>query len=284
MKARIVPYRLAFQRDVDATEAPAFAAFVSKGRSLSAARRQAAYQSAPALRAYDAAFANVLREAVATPAPQGAPAVWFLYNMGLVIRTRKTLFAIDVAHRLGAKLAPHLDFALITHNHDDHWTPAFYEAMDGAGKTVISNFLDNYGAHRSGPSVGGYAPGRRTLKLGDVTVRTALSDHNGYLRNFTSAFEVAVGDWTLYHTGDSANLAKLNPTRRPDLWVVHPRCGLDVADGIRKFHPARTVIGHLCELGHSKWRWTLADGLEEAAKAEAAGSPAVVPLWGDRIQ
>ena len=273
----------AFQRDVDATAASAYDAFVSKGR-MAAARREAAYRSAPALRAYDLAFENVLREALATPAPPDAPAVWMLYNMGLVVRTRKTLFAIDVAHRRGAELAPHLDFALVTHNHDDHWTPAFYEAMDGAGKTVVSNFLDNYGAFRGGKARGGYAPGRRTLRIGDVTIRTSLADHNGYLRNFTLAFEIAVGDWTLYHTGDSSNLAKLNPKRRPDLWVVHPRCGTDVAAGVRKFRPARTVIGHLCELGHTKWRWTLADGEEEAARAEAAGSKAVVPLWGDRIQ
>lgn len=276
------PFRT-FQRDVDATMASAFAVFAAKGR-MPPAKREAAYNAAPALRAYDLAFGKVLREAATTPPPQGAPAVWLLYNMGLVIRTRKTLFAIDVAHRRGAELAPLLDFALVTHNHDDHWTPAFYEAMDGAGKTVVSNFLDNYGALRGGKSPGGYAPGRRTLTIGDVTIRTSLSDHNNYLKNFTSAFEIAVGGWTLYHTGDSSNLSKLNPKRRPDLWVVHPRCGIDVADGVRKFHPERTVIGHLCELGHSKWRWTLADGMEEAAKAEAAGSKAVVPLWGDRIQ
>ena len=272
-----------FQRDVDATETRVYAAFVAEGLAISPARRKAAYAAAPALRTYDLAFESVLREAVATPAPRDTPAVWFLYNMGLVVKTRETLFAIDVAHRRGPELASHLDFALITHNHDDHWTPAFYTAMDRAGKTVVSNFLDNYGAHRGGTSPGGFAPGRRTLKLGDVTIRTALSDHNGYLRNFTSTFEISVGNWTLYHTGDSSNIAKLNPSRTPDLWIVHPRCGLGVADGVWKFHPVRTVIGHLCELGHSKWRWTLADGREEAAKAESAGSTAVVPLWGERI-
>ena len=31
------------------------------------------------------------------------------------------------------------------------------------------------------------------------------------------------------------------------------------------------------------WRWSWSDGFAEAAKAEGAGSAAVVPLWGDRI-
>ena len=205
--------------------------------------------------------------------------------MGLVVKTPRVLFGIDVAHRQGARFAPMLDFALVTHNHDDHWDRPFYDAMNGAGKTVVSNFLDNYAAVRAGHP-GGYARGRRVFALGDARIRTALSDHNRYLRNFTTAFEIAVGDWTLYHTGDSQNLAKLRPTRTPDLWVVHPRCGLDVAEGVRAFRPRRVAICHLCELGHppERWRWTLADGREKAACAEAAGAEAIVPLWGERLQ
>lgn len=275
-----------FQRDVDATAASAFKAFVAAGPEMAPFAREAAFTSSPGLRLYDEAFGKVLREIRETPAPtDGAPpAVWFLYNMGIVVRTPQSLFAIDIAHRQGVRLAPLLDFALITHNHDDHWLPDFYFAMDCAGKTVVSNFLDNYRAFRGDKgNPGGYSRGRRTLRIADATIRVAPSDHNGYLRNFTSSFEITVGDWTLYHTGDSSNITKLNPSRRPDLWFVHPRCGLDVAEGVRKFRPRRVVIGHLCELGHSQWRWTLADGLAEAAKAKAAGAEAIVSLWGQRI-
>lgn len=274
-----------FQRDVDATAAASYATFVAAGPELDPAAREAALVSAPALRLYDEAFERVLREIGETPAPAAGtpPVIWFLYNMGIVVKTSHSLFAIDVAHREGVRLAPILDFALITHNHDDHWRPDFYFAMDGAGKTVVSNFLDNYGAHRAGIMPGGFVRGEKVFELGDVRIRTALSDHNDYLADFTTTFEIAVGDWTLYHTGDSSNIAKLNPSRPPDLWIVHPRCGLDIGEAARKFRPRRVVVGHLCELGHKKWRWTMADGLADAAKAEATGAETAVPLWGQRI-
>ena len=66
---------------------------------------------------------------------------------------------------------------------------------------------------------------------------------------------------------------------------MHPRCGLKVADGIQKFHPKKTVIAHLFELGHgvNRWRWRVSDGQAELKKAEEAGAAAVMPLWGDRL-
>lgn len=49
--------------------------------------------------------------------------------------------------------------------------------------------------------------------------------------------------------------------------------------------PARTIIGHLNEMGHAPGhaRWTWQDGLAEKAKLETAGHPADVPLWGTRL-
>ncbi len=277
----------AFQRDIDAISAPQYLAFRSAGADMDAADLAKAYAAKPGLRRYDAAFDKVFDEVQSTaPTADGAPAVWLLYNMGLVIRTAKTVFAIDLAHRRGVRLAPLLDFALVTHNHDDHVDAAFLQEMDRQGKIVVSNFLCNYGAHRGMKQPGGYTRRRKTFRMGDVVIRTATSDHNAYLKDFTTTFEIAVGDWTLYHTGDSSNLARLNPSRTPDLWVVHPRCGLNVAEGVRKFHPRRVAICHLCELSHppDRWRWSLADGMEEAARAEAAGAEAFVPLWGERLQ
>lgn len=275
----------AFQRDVDATAASEFQHFRFAGAAMDVTERLAAYGAVPALRRYDEAFDKVVAEVRSTVVPEGMlPAVWFLYNMGIVVKTPHTVFGIDIAHRKGTLLVPLLDFALVTHNHDDHVDAAFLEAMDGAGKTVVSNFFDNYGALRGGRMPGGYTHGGKTFKLGDTTVLTASSDHNGYLVDFTLAFEIHVGVWTLYHTGDSANLEKLRPVRTPDLWFVHPRCGIDSAEAAQTFHPRRTILGHTCELGHDKWRWTLADAGEDAARLQGEGFEVVVPIWGDRIQ
>ena len=192
-------------------------------------------------------------------------------------------------HRRALEFAPFLDFALITHNHADHYRPPFYKVMDGAGKTVVSNFLDNYGAAdwRKGGHYweqGGYIRGARTFKLKDVEIRTSLVDHNKYLIDFTTAFEIRVGNWRMYHSGDCGNAAKLGTAwGRPDLWTFFPGCGVDVAEALGKIGAKRTVFGHLWELGHSTGRLTTPMVRAALAKAESVGAKAEVAFWGERI-
>ena len=238
----------------------------------------------PAFRRLDNAFDKVLEEVKATVVTD-RPALWLVYNMGVIVKTKEACFSIDLKHRKAPEIAPFLDFALITHNHRDHYTEEFYRAMDGAGKTVISNFKDNYGGHRAKGGLGGYTRAPKTFKLKDIEIRTSLTDHNGYLVDFTTAFEIRVGDFTIYHSGDCSNVAKLNPARRPDLWIVHPRCGMKIEDGVKRFNPKLTVVAHLNELGHARdrWRWTWADGLRARDAVRKAGGEAIVPVWGDRI-
>ena len=263
----------ALQREIDEVSpqdlTPYFAGDDSEG---SPARK-------PALLRLDAAFDKVLNEVKAT-AVSDRPAVWLVYNMGVIVKTKEACFSIDLMHRKATEAAPLLDFALITHSHGDHFTEAFYRAMNDAGKTVISNFKDNYGTKN-----GGYTRATKTFKLKDVAIRTSLTDHNNYLVDFTTAFEIRAGEFTIYHTGDCSSLAKLNPTRRPDLWIVHPYCGMNVADGIRKLTPTLTAMAHLNELGHARnrWRWSWSDGLKAKARAEEVGGQAIVPVWGERI-
>ena len=93
-----------------------------------------------ALDALERALDKVIGEAKDTVVTGDAPAVWSVYNMGYIVKTRQSLFAIDLNHRRGTEIAPFLDFALVTHKHRDHWRGDFYKAMDSAGKTVVSNF------------------------------------------------------------------------------------------------------------------------------------------------
>ena len=239
----------------------------------------------------EAAFEKVRREIDSTVVGD-VPAVWSVYNMGYVVKTRESLFSIDLVHRRAEELAPKLDFELITHNHRDHCHMGLYAAMNGTKKTVISNFLDNYGAadwKRGGSNwyaTGGYTRAVKTFKMKDVEIRTSLVDHNNYLIDFTTAFEIRVGNWILYHTGDcgKGSEGKLGTVwGRPDLWTFFPGCGIDVAEAVRKVCPKRVVFGHLWELGHKKGRLTTPMVRKALENAKPHCQNVSYALWGDRI-
>ena len=279
--------RDAFQREIDAVTPQDYSDFRDAGPEMPAAAREAVCARLPALCRYDAAFDRVYAEALATTVPAGGrPAVWYVYNMGFVVRTPQALFSIDLCHRQGPRFAPHLDFALITHNHGDHYTLPFYRAMDREQhKTVVNNFIDNYGAHFAKRHPGGYTRGPKDFTIKDVKIRATVSDHNGYLIDYTMPFEIEVNGFRIFHTGDSQNIDKLNPAPAPDLWLVHPYCGMKPSAGVKKFAPKLTVIGHINELGHARnrWRFTWNDGEKARLDAESAGGKSIAPLWGDRI-
>ncbi len=237
-----------------------------------------------ALKVLDDAFDKVLREAKETVEADGAPAVWSVYNMGNIVKTRKSLFSIDLNHRRGKEFAPLLDFALVTHKHGDHWRRDFYKAMDSAGKTVISNFLCNKGASECG-----YAPGEKVFKIKDVEIRTFRVDHakEAWGIDFTTAFEIKTGDFRLLHTGDCrpSNGKLCVKWGRPDLWLFFPMSDLDIADAMRRIRPKRVVFGHLWELGHAvgKGRAHKCHIDRALPKAKSLCSDVSVAFWGDRI-
>ena len=242
-----------------------------------------------ALEVLERAFEKVMREVKDTTVTGDVPAVWSVYNMGYIVKTRESLFSIDLVHRRDAEFAPLLDFALITHNHGDHWRHGFYDTMNGAHKTVVSNFKDNYGV-KNWKKDGGYVRGVKTFSIKDVEIRTSLTDHNDYLIDFTTAFEIKTGDFILYHTGDSGRGTepKLETVwGRPDLWLFFPGCGIDTAKAVEKVNAKRIVFGHLWELSH--WpghRGRLDERLirPQLAWAKEAGCEDVsVAFWGDRI-
>ena len=170
-----------FQREIDDVVPAEWNRYYKSGLSLDEVYGEAVRRRLPALRRYEDAFDKVLEEIRQTEVTT-RPAVWFVYNMGIVVKTVKSLFSVDLHHRRAELLAPSLDFALITHNHSDHYTDLFYEAMNNKErKTVVSNFKDNYGVDRSSGRPGGYTRAVKTIEIGDVKVRTTLTDHNDYL-------------------------------------------------------------------------------------------------------
>lgn len=232
----------------------------------------------------ESAFDKVMREATGTVVSGDAPAVWSVYNMGYIVKTRKSLFSIDLNHRRGREFAPLLDFALVTHMHGDHWRRDFCRAMDEAGKTVVSNFLENKGA-----SACGYAAGEREIVLGDVEIRTFRVDHarEAWGIDFTTAFEMRIGNYRLLHTGDCApsNDKLCVKWGCPDLWLLMPMRALDVADAVRRINPKTCVFGHLWELGHVVGHGRIHKAHIDRAMpmAKSHCKDASVAFWGDRV-
>ena len=268
------------QRQINAVPAKLFGAYL-RGETTD----DAAVRDYPAIARLDATLDKVMKEARETVVAD-KPAVWFVYNMGIVVKTRQSLFTVDLCHAKAQDFAPEFDFSVITHNHTDHYTRKFHEEMDRRlHKTVITNFADNYGAAFHG-GICGFARGEKTFTLKDVTVRTYQSDHNTILRGFTMPVEIDCGGYTIFHVGDTFNVTELHPTRSPDLWVHHCRCwGRETGPGAEHLRPKLTVVAHLHEMQHpfGKARWTFKDGERAKADSEKVGVPAVVPFWGDRI-
>ena len=242
------------------------------------------YLEHPAFYWYDAAFDKVLREVKSESVAPGEVKLWLVYNMGYIVKTPTHCFSIDLHHRRAMELLPYLEFALVTHNHNDHYTIAFLRSMVAANKKVYSAFW---------PSKGGYSKeAEREVRLGDdLTLMIYESDHNNQLRRFVTPFEIIckTGNDTcvIFHSGDSCNAKQLHPRSvRVDYHIVHPRVGLDLRESARDtVKPAVTLISHLLELHHKfdKWRWGFADGYKAAELVRSVGKTAYVPLWGEKI-
>lgn len=275
------------QSEIDEIVPTDFASYWKMGSKVQSSDVQAYTSRFKAINRLEEAFDKVFDEVRSTVVTDiNRPAIWYLYNMGLIVKTPKTMFSIDLHHRRAEDFAPFLDFALITHNHGDHYTERFKDAMDCVQrKPVVNNFFCNYGVKDK--SLGGYTRAKRkVLQYGDVKVITGLCDHNSYLIDYTTTFEVHIGNFTLFHSGDCCSHAKFDLVRQPDMWVFHPFCGMNVAKACQEtVHPKLSVIVHLQEIGHAKgrYRWTYRDGLNKKAEIEAAGFAARMPLWGERL-
>ena len=296
----------AIQKEIDALPPKAFEEFVY-GEKMAADRSKLSgvecetwYARYPILRRYDEAFRKVVRE-MRDKKVGDTPAIWYVYNMGVIVKTRQSLFSIDLCHRLAPTIADELDFAIISHNHLDHYTREFYRAMDGRHKTVFQNFECNYGAAlhivngKLAGDLGGYSHGECKYDVKDVTIRTYVSDHNPILRKFVMPVEVHIGDFTVLHNGDTHDVQNLRPVRTPDVWIHHAWCwggcfkreewaNSETVRGIRAFHPRLAVVSHHQELTHGNpGRRKFNEALDRKTAAEEEGVRAVVPFWGDRI-
>ena len=232
------------------------------------------------LRYLNESFDKVLRELRETRAEDGSVVFWHLYNMGYLVKTPTQTFAIDVRHRRAPELVPYVDFLHVTHNHGDHYSRQFCNALADAGKPVVSNFIEN----------DWFTPENEAQRsFGDVAVKMKRVDHNKTnLINYVTTFEIAcgarAGDCVLYHVGDACDFAQLNPSARVDVFIPHLAVGLDVPKCVNEtIKPGRTFLSHILELGHliDKWRWSYRYGYGIVAKC--ANDSVALPVWGEKI-
>ena len=252
--------------------------------STSKAKVEALLAKYPVMRWYDESFDRILDEFEATTVTGDTPAIWYLYNMGVLVKTKTCAFGIDICHRKAARLANHLDFLLVTHNHGDHLNMRLIGAMSGAGKPVISNFhlaWDWYCRDME-----------KTFKYKDVTIHTVAADHNKHLPWAVTTFEVKCGKgkgaYTIFHSGDCNRFDHLKPKGRPDVYFGHCAIGLDFMAAAKKTMPAKLFVPvHHQELGHIHSRWrcvAFEDGPLPIVKSLCdAGYKAAMPVWGDRV-
>ncbi len=259
--------------------------FLAGGMGWGEADLERFYDQYPPLWWYDHAFDRVLESFLSTEVKGPVPAVWYVYNMGVIVKTRECAFSIDLCHRKAPLFAPHLDFALITHNHGDHYTGPYFAALARAGKPICSNFylsLDNYSRAEVSEK-----------RYGDVLVRRTAADHNVHLPLAVTCYECLIGDekqpYTIFHSGDACASGQLAPSvAHPDLFLGHCAVGLNIVEAYKTTMPAKTLYPiHHQELGHLGGPWRCVSFYDEplhiVADLRQLGAKAAVAAWGDRL-
>lgn len=231
------------------------------------------------MRFYNLALEKLLKEIPETEVKKGEVVMWQLYNMGYVVKTDKQCFGIDLYHKHAEKLAPMIDFLLITHRHGDHYSRNLVMELERQGKAVYSNFWGKRNRVKTGD----------VITIGDISIKVTTVDHNAKLKNFVNTYEVNCydkegDDYVIFFSGDAYNYEQLNPLGKIDLFVPHLAVGLDMPKAIEKIKPTEVLMSHILELGHSitQWRWSYEYGINECEKLKRKG--VYLPVWGEMIR
>ena len=257
--------------------------FCNAGVKLDAQEVERVHSTFPALKWYDHAFDKVLAELKTTNVTGNKPAIWYVYNMGVVVKTKSCAFAIDLCHRKAAMMVPFLDFAICSHSHGDHYTKEFFGAMGKARKPIATNFrLAKWYCKKDGE-----------FDYKDLKIRCTEADHNPTFRWAILCSEVTCGTgadaYTLFHSGDCNRHDHLRPAvKNPDVYFGHCAIGLNFMTAYQTTMPAKLMVPlHHQELGHLAGPYRCVAYNEEPASIlqgmKQLGAKSVMPVWGDRI-
>lgn len=260
----------------------AFEKFVRGGLKLSEAEVAAVHAKEPVLWWYDRAFDRVLEAVKTTKVTDDKPAVWYVYNMGLIVKTKSATFSIDLFHRKAVAMTPYLDFALVTHNHQDHYQMDFISALHKMHGPVITNFL---------LVKDWYVADERTIKFNDLKIHVTRGNHNKHLPLAVNCYEIECGGekpYVLFHSGDCNRSDQLKPKiMEPDIFFGHCAVGLNFERAYEATKAKKMVTLHHQELGHLGGPYRCVGYEEEPKKIRetlaAKGIACAMPVWGDRI-
>ena len=231
---------------------------------------------------------RAVEEIRAAKVPEGSMGVWYIYNMGVVVKTSNATVGIDVA---GTYWAPSiadvgglLDILIVTHPHGDHLDPAVAAAAarngakivvadekvrlddsnppnvvrDPAGTSMVKLLT---GSELAAQALVGVEPGG-TIEVKGVKITAIPASHssaNGSNDTYSATpvdwFYVEASGFGILHTGDGSFPGdKPDFTgKRVDLYLVHYVDGM-YAENYYKLVPQSRVLVplHLHELGHGR--------------------------------
>jgi L-ascorbate metabolism protein UlaG (beta-lactamase superfamily) len=252
---------------------------------------------------------RAIEEIRSASVPSGSMRVWYIYNMGVVIKTVDATIGIDVA---GTYAAPSiadvgglLDVLLVTHPHGDHLDAKVTAAAAKAGAKIVvadervridySNQLNIVrdpggesmvkvltGSSLAAQALVGVEPGG-TIEVKGVRITAYPAEHR-YPNRPITGFEATPTDWLyveasgfgILHTGDGTFTGSKPDLsgKRVDLYLIHYVDEICAEDYYELAPQSRVMVPlHLHELGHGR------EILDYAMFSNALGQERDGDLW-----
>jgi L-ascorbate metabolism protein UlaG (beta-lactamase superfamily) len=231
---------------------------------------------------------RAIEEIRSTSIQEGSMRVWYIYNMGVVIKTANATIGIDVA---GTYVAPSiadvgglLDVLIVTHPHGDHLDAKVAAAAAKAGAKIVVademvrvDYLNQNnlvrdpngesmvkvltGSALAAQALVGLEPGG-TIDVKGVRITAYPAEHStpndtedAFSATPTDWFYVEVSGFCILHTGDGF-FNGLKPDfsgKRVDLYIIHYVDGMITEDYYKLVPQSRVMFPlHLHELGHGR--------------------------------
>ena len=227
---------------------------------------------------------QALKEIPQTQVPKGKIKIWYLYNMGVIVKSSEKTVAFDLAgtyvYSQMAEFAKFIDVLFITHFHNDHFDKNVVEQAIKSGATVavpdekvrvedigfikdsngenIMDILSGHGSVNFNNLFIAIKPQEKTVIKG-IEVVAYPANHIGLGEDPAIApfpldwYEINLPGITLLHMGDGTSFDQKTNfiNKNIDVFITH-NMDPKTNDSLMKIVPnAKTILPlHILELGH----------------------------------